>query len=186
LRKAILAVLLIVLSGAILHADTAALTLTPASGVVWGAPGGAATGWGFSLQWDGVTNWLSVTSVQFQFQTNPGLGTFTDFMGPQGGPVDFAVQPATTWSQAFNFGASQGLGAYQVAAGQPLGAQNSGSLVVNYDVFDGDPGTVGTYVTSGSVAANATVNAPEPLALGELAAMVLGVFIARRKLFRKA
>ena len=176
MRKVILATLLLFSCGAVHAGSVATLTLTP-SGTLFGAPGGPAVGWDFALTWVSTDNyWLSVTGSGLQFETNTGLGHYTDFVGAQGGPTDFAVAPNTTWIEAFSSALGTGVGQYSVFAGQPWGATTLATLSVSYDVFDGDPYLGGTQVASGSVGANVDIEAttPEPSMLG-CSALALGL-----------
>src|SRR5947207_387067 len=75
------------------------LTLTSSSNVT-GRPG-ETVGWGFSLTSDPV-NWISVTAAFPIVESDPSIGFFTDFIGPQGGPVSFAIPAGAAWAQAFD------------------------------------------------------------------------------------
>src|SRR6516164_4764652 len=130
---------------------------------------GATTGWRFTLTWTSADEWASVTGSALINETNPLLGTFTDFIGPQGGPDLFAVDPSSSWTETFDGTSSLGLGSYTIdPAAAPL-AMDSGQIVVYFDVYDGPPATTGNYVQSEQVTANFTVQAvdsvPEPASL---------------------
>ena len=185
-RKALLVISLLTAIGGPLSANTANLTLLP-SGSILGTPGGPASGWGFRLDWESpVGDWLSVTVSSLTFETNPGMGAYSDFIGPQGGPTDNAMAPDTSWIEAFSLATSQGIGEYAVYGSQPLGAYNSGTLVVNYDLFDGDPMLGASQIDSGQLSAPFGVTAvPEPSSLILVALMLvpLGwrVWMVRRR-----
>ena len=103
----------ILLSILALPATAATINLNPSGGAISGMPGDTV-GWGFTLTND-TASWLSVTSSALTFETNPLLGSFTDFIGLQGGPLpSFALAPFTAWTQSFD-GISQGIGAYAIS-----------------------------------------------------------------------
>src|SRR6266542_1257762 len=131
--------LLILLSAASAGASSITLTTDPANGAIAGAPG-STIGWGFSLTSTYTTEWVSFTGSALTFETNPTVGTYTDFIGLQGGPLPFfAVAPSTTWSQTFDAVMQQGIGSYAIDPGAILSSQNIGSLLLFFDIFDSDP-----------------------------------------------
>jgi hypothetical protein len=138
-----------------LRANTALLALLPSSGVVSGPPG-STVGWGFDLQWTSGTDWLVVvTSSQLISETTPSiLVAYTDFVGPQHGPSpDGALGPGspTNWTQTFD-GVSQGIGSYQINPAAATGAEDTGSIQVNDNLYDSNPsGGTANLPGSGSV-----------------------------------
>jgi hypothetical protein len=87
---------------------------------------GASVGWGFTVTWTSTSgDWISFTSTRAlslaQAETNPSLlASYTDFIGVQGGPVDFGLSPgASPWTQTFN-GVSQGVGLDQIVSNLAL------------------------------------------------------------------
>jgi len=80
--------------------DTISIQLMPLDGALDGVAG-ASLGWGFTVTWTSTQgDWASFTSTSLgsvaQGETNPGLlGSYTDFIGAQGGPVDFGLSPGT-------------------------------------------------------------------------------------------
>ena len=139
-----------------LSAGPVTFTLNPANGIL-NTSAGSLTGWGFTLN-NASTNWISVTSSALTFESGPALGAYTDFIGLQGGPSPFfAVAPSTIWTEAFD-GVSQGAGSYAVSPTAVLFAQNNGFLLVNYDIFDGDPLAGGNQIGSESRSSAFTVN----------------------------
>ena len=129
--------------------DTLFIQLNPTDGAIHGTPG-AVVGWGFSVNWTSTNgDWISFTGSSLgslgQGESNSSLlgpGGYTDFIGSQGGPSDFALSPASSpWSQDFD-GVSLGLGSYQITT-DPIaavpGAQDSGQLTLYFQIFNGDP-----------------------------------------------
>ena len=181
---------LMVLGAGMLQAAPVSLTLTPASGIVSGHPGDTV-GWGFTLV-NGLTDWISVTNVVLTGETNPSLGTFTDFMGPQGGPSpSFAVAPGGTWSETpFNNSLSQGVGSYLIASNPIVPNSDSGTILVNFDTFNADPTTPTAIQTEvGSTSATFLVNVtaatgtPEP---GSALLLLSGcAWLIRRTAYRR-
>lgn len=110
--------------------------LDPSNGAIAGQPN-TTVGWGFTLQ--NTENFLVVTSANFE--TDSGLGTFTDFMTT---PANFfivgpAIGGSTTWSQVFNEDLGTGLGSYSI---NPLAALSDlayGQIVLTYDLFSRSP-----------------------------------------------
>jgi hypothetical protein len=121
--------------------------LDPVDGAVDGLAG-ATVGWGFTVVWTSTEgDWISFTSTSLgsvaQGETNPSLlapGGYMDFIGAQGGPVDFGLSPGS-WTEAFD-GASRGVGAYPITTDLGIavpGAQDTGQITFNFDVYNGDP-----------------------------------------------
>jgi len=127
--------------------DTISIQLDPLNGAVDGVAG-ATVGWGFTVNWTSTQgDWVSFTSTSLgslaQGETNPGLlASYRDFIGPQGGPVDFGLSPgASPWTEAFD-SVSQGVGAYRITTDLGIavpGAQDTGQITFNFDVYNGDP-----------------------------------------------
>src|SRR6185437_11944110 len=90
MRKSIPHALLLLVSATSLLAG-ATITLSPADGGIAGLPG-ETTGWGFDMTADSI-NWISVTGSFLLSETDPGLGTYADLIGFQGGPVNFVLAP---------------------------------------------------------------------------------------------
>jgi hypothetical protein len=174
------------LTTAVVSAGTITVALDPVGGSVTGAPG-ATVGWGFTLT-NSSTSWISVTSSALTFETNPSIGAYTDFIGLQGGPMpSFAVAPSGIWMETFD-GLSQGVGSYAISSSAALFAQDSGSILIGYDLFNGDPTVTGMQTGSSSVSTAIAVNVapgsqtPEPATFGVTAAMLLLLVSARRRM----
>ena len=126
------------------------ITLLPDS--VNGIPG-ETVGWGFRIEADPVY-WISFTDSEAAGESSflgSGGGTgYSDLLGSLGGPNNGALAPDPTqsdpWVVAFDSLLAQGLGQYVIDAGVPLGAQDTGSLIIHYLVFDGDPSAGGNQV----------------------------------------
>ncbi len=129
--------------------DTLSIVLNPLNGAVDGTAG-STVGWGFTVTWTSTSDdWISFTSTSLgsldQVETNPSLlASYTDFIGAQGGPVDFGLSPGFgSWTEPFD-GVSQGVGAYQINSDPGVaipGAQDTGEITFNFQVFNGDPET---------------------------------------------
>jgi len=170
-------------------ADMASLTLDPPSGSIAGEPGQTA-GWGFTLLWTSTTNWISVTSSALTFETNPSLGTYTDFIGLQGGPLpSFALGPSTSWQETFDNASQQGVGSFQLAGNAIPFSLDSGSIIVFFDIFDGDPLVGGSQTGSSSVTVPFSVIVNQPSGIPEpstavLISLSLLAIVAMRRLRR--
>jgi hypothetical protein len=157
--------------------DTLSIQLDPANGGLDGIAG-ASVGWGFNVTWTSTEgDWISFTSTSLgsveQAETNPSLlASYTDFVGAQGGPVDFGLSPGS-WTETFD-GVSQGVGLYQITADPSIAvpsAEDTGQITFNFQVYNGDPLSAsqigdGSYSYYGSSTAfSVTVDAsstPEP------------------------
>jgi hypothetical protein len=125
--------------------DTLSIALDPLNGAVDGIAG-SSVGWGFTVDWTSTdADWISFTGSSLgsldQNETNPSLlASYTDFIGLQGGPVDFALAPGI-WTESYD-GVSQGAGLYQIttdpSAAEP-GALDSGEMTFFFQVYNGDP-----------------------------------------------
>ena len=150
------------------------VTLVPNGGVAQGAPGGL-TGWGFEITPDPVY-WTTFTTVIPLNETNPMLGLFLDFLGPQGGPSGGVLAPGVTvWTQPSSPFLGLGLGAYLIDGGAAVGAVNSGEFLVLYERYSGNPaGCGGCFVDAGFESVPFAVQVvPEP---GTGALLALGLY----------
>jgi len=143
----------------------AIFTLNPSSGAISGWAG-ETVGWGFDLTADS-TYWTTIIGTVVLGETDPALGTFTDFISPQGGPGDGVLPPGSPdWVENFDPVNFLGFGSYAIAADAPVGASDSGTFLVQYEQFSGDPATcVDCFVSSNIFLESFTVNvvsAPEP------------------------
>jgi hypothetical protein len=125
--------------------DTLSIQLNPPNGALAGEPG-ATVGWGFTVNWASTDgDWIMFTGSNLtdQGESNASLlALYTDFIGAQGGPVDFGLQQSSSpWIEAFNNVVSTGVGSYQIASGAVIGDQDTGEITFNFEVFNGDPTT---------------------------------------------
>ena len=178
--------------------DALSIALNPANGAGDGVAG-ASVGWGFTVTWTSTNgDWISFTSSSLgsvaQGETNPMLlASYSDFIGPQGGPLDFGLSPgASPWAQSFD-GVSQGAGLYQITSDPSVavpGAEDTGQITFDFQVFDGDPlsssqigdGSYSYYgsSTAFSVTVDPPSSVPEPASLVLLASALVKVLATRR------
>lgn len=168
----------LLLSAAVAGADPL-LTLDPAS--ISGPPG-FATGWGFTLQGDS-TYYTEIVGTFTLNETNPLLGSFTDYISAQGGPVNGYLAPGGTWSQSYNSALQTGFGEYALLPTDGPGDSDSGQFVIQYQLFSGDPTVCGScFVSSGILINDFSVTAtPEPDSFGTIALAGLLCLVLRRR-----
>ncbi len=193
--KTILLGVLLVLSLASVCTATATLTLNPVNGAIVGAPG-QSVGWGFTIS-DNV-NWLVVVQTGFcsSFNTDgsqflpcnnpvPG-GTYLDFSqfnfvdSPPNGP-DTPSEQNFSYNPPCNVGPCTGTGAFTINGNTPIGTLLSGVIVVDYELFNGDPTNGGTEIGGEFfIEKNASVFvAPEPATWLLLGSTLAGLGLAR-------
>jgi hypothetical protein len=163
-------------------ASAGTLTLFPAGGTVTGTPG-STVGWGFQLNADPV-DWISISGVVLLGEDNPGLGSFNDFISPQGGPNFGALAPGgPDWGQAFDPVNFLGFGSYSIDPGAQPGDHNAGAFLVLYETFTDNPATCGAcFDQSGTYLVPFRVDvvaAPEP-GTGVILAMGIALVAIRR------
>lgn len=115
------------------------LTLDPSSGNITGEPG-QLVGWGFTLQ-PNATYWTSVIDSFLINESNPGLGAYTDLIGPQGGPDNGVLPPAqqtSSWTENFNATDETGVGSYAISPSVRSGA-DTGDIEVQLELASADP-----------------------------------------------
>jgi hypothetical protein len=164
--------------------DTLSIQLDPVNGALIGAAGGTV-GWGFTVDWTSTDgDWISFIGSSLgsvaQAETNPDLNAvYADFIGPQGGPVDFGLSPGT-WTESFD-DISQGAGAYQIVSDPSIaepGAQDTGQITFDFVIYNGDPLTAGQigddvysyYGSSTDFSVTVASSTPEPATFGLLLA----------------
>jgi hypothetical protein len=162
--------------------DTLSIQLDPVNGALTGAAGGTV-GWGFTVDWTSTDgDWISFTGSSLgsvaQGETNPGLNeTYTDFIGQQGGTVDYGLAPGT-WMESFD-DITQGVGAYQITSDPGIaepGAQDTGQITFDFVIYDGDPLTADQigddsysyYGSSTDFSVTVASSTPEPATFGLL------------------
>jgi PEP-CTERM motif len=184
----------VLLTGALATVGSASnvttLTLNPTDGALQGQPG-QSVGWGFTIQDD--TFWVTVVKTAFCSTFSGGLpcdpvsnGTYMDFT-----PFNFVdSQPSSmggpdTSQQTFDALSNLGTGSFTIAASTPIGAFMSGTIVIDYNLYDGDPTNGGVpqggenFMTKmGSVL---VVPIPEPGTLLLMGTALAGVWLLRRR-----
>lgn len=136
------------------ESNTLTISLNPANGAVSGQAGDTV-GWGFTVNWGATNNWLSFTGSSLGSlsapQTNSSfMVSYTDNIGALGGPTNFAMMPGTTWTETF---AGGGVGSYVISPNSLLaivGAQDTGQITFNFEVYDDDPLDGGQSLGTGS------------------------------------
>jgi len=182
MKNAMFCSILLLSTGLAGHAGVV-LTLDPPDGVVQGTPG-SIVGWGFTLTADD-TNWISVVTTALVDETNPSVGTYNDFAGPLGGPVNGVMAPgAASWTLPFDLIDRLGLAAYVISENTVIGAVDTGVIDLNYELFSADPNTCPTCATGFAdvqapfevdvVAPAAAAPEPEPEWLLGAALLLLG------------
>jgi hypothetical protein len=111
--------------------------------VITAAPGDTI-GWAFTI-YNPTSDWISFTDSSWA-QSTPSDGVYTDYIGPNGGPLpDFGIAPGTTllatiWTQSFSPGApGTGIGQFIIDPGAPDASTDTGFLTIHYDTFDASP-----------------------------------------------
>ncbi|HLK61820.1 MAG TPA: PEP-CTERM sorting domain-containing protein [Bryobacteraceae bacterium] len=171
--------LLFTLLAACLPAAT--LSIDPVSGIAAGGAGDTV-GWGFSVFNTDPLQSISFSQSVLINETNPLLGVYTDFIGPQGGPDNFSVDPNSTWSEGFDLASQSGLGSFQIDPNAVIGSSDSGSIRVFYNLADGTPESVDVPFT---VQVQAPSAAPEP-ETWSLLLVGLGLVLGSRQRRRSA
>jgi hypothetical protein len=142
---------------------------------------GSTVGWGFTLTPD-PTEWLSAVSSEALFETNPGLGIYSDLIGNQGGPTSGVIAPGTPWAQTFDAANGLGVGSFTIDPSAHAGDSDSGTIEVLFQTFFDNPNNcpscstgIQTFDLPFSVVVQAAPsNAPEPgtLVLGMAALLI--------------
>jgi len=154
-----------------------ALPLLAGAGVVASGAPGETTEFGFTVQSD-PTLWVTFVASFTLFETNPSLGFYSDIIGTEGGPTDFALPPgAPDWTTQ--------LGSFTIDPSALPTAEDSGTIRVLFQRYAGDPGVCSAtcFVDAGSmdVPFQVTVTsapAPEP---GTWVLLIAGIgFMVRR------
>lgn len=178
-------------------AHGASITLIPPGGALTGTPG-STVGWGFSLT--NTTDFLQITSSEFCLDSSgvttacqlPTIGTYTDFIGPNG-PVAGPPPESPTVTQAFDLGTQQGAGSFTISAAAPVGAQNTGQIVFFYNLYSVSPNdpnfnpvtdtlaTDQTLTAAASVTVVGATGVPEPATFGFAGIAIAALVTLRRK-----
>lgn len=188
-----IAPLLLLLAGcSYLSAGTVDIQLDPPGGNIIGLPGDHV-GWGFTIT-NNTSLWLFFSTSTLDFETNPGLGSYTDFFSNNSGndtsnPLAL-VDPSSTWGLVpYSYLGQAGVGDYWIDPGAGLGASDSGTITVYYEGFDCNPNVCGSPIeTDGTTSAafNVTVGTPEPSTTIPLALLACGwVGLQLRRRFAK-
>ena len=160
------------------------IVLDPANGAVAGTPG-ATVGWGFTIYGD-PSQWITFDSSLLT-ESAP-VGTYSDFIGQNGGPSDYALGPGATWTQSFSALSQTGIGQYIIDPGTPDASEDTGTFVIDYQYMTGDPGLGGAPTGSSlqltladgstlppfTIDVNAASSTPEPSTAVPLLLLALG------------
>ena len=195
----------VLLAGVLASAVNAStvLTLNPESGGVSGQPG-QVVGWGFTIQ--DSQFWVTVAGMDFcsSFDANMDSfpcnsthpvphGTYLDFTpfnfvdsppssmgGPDMSQLNFSYNPPCD-----TIGPCTGTGAFTIDADTPIAALLTGVIVVDYNLWLGDPTSGGVRQGGDNfITANASVLVtpePESLMLMGTALAAVGFLLLRRR-----
>jgi hypothetical protein len=141
MRTIILSSLLAIMGTGLAHAN---LVLSPDEDVT--GTSGNTVGWGFVISPDPL-EWASAVSSETLFETNPTLGSYTDFIGNEGGPVNGVIAPETPWSQKFDVFSGEGIGSFAINPNAAVGAVDTGTIEVLFETFSSDPNVCSTCAT---------------------------------------
>jgi hypothetical protein len=158
------------------------IELTPAASPLAGQPG-QTVGWGFRVTPD-PTYYTSFVGSFLLLESGPMNNTYVDRIGLLGGPVDFALAPGSpAWEEAFSFENQTGVGFYTIDPNALLFAVNTGTLVIQYELYSANPVTCSDcFVSSGEATFEYSAQAvPEPGTWMLAAAGVVATALVRRK-----
>ena len=141
MRTIILSSLLAIMGTGLAHAN---LVLSPDEDVTGTA--GSTVGWGFVIS-PNPLEWVSAVSSETLFETNPTLGSYTDFIGSEGGPVNGVIAPGTPRSQNFDALNGFGIGSFAIDSSADVGAVDTGTIEVLFETFSSDPNACSTCAT---------------------------------------
>jgi hypothetical protein len=180
-----IALFLIGMASPVLKADPL-FTLSPSDGAIKGGPG-QTIGWGFTITPD-ASLWTNIVGTVLIGETNPFLGSFTDFVSLQGGPSNGSLPPASgDWIQSFDAFNGSGFGAYTISPTAAIGDTNSGLFLILYERFSADPSSCGgCFVDSNVAFASFSVQAvPEPATSVMMALAGAALLTLRSALYSK-
>lgn len=182
MKRTILAVLV----GAVLATCAQAsliptLTLLPANGVVAGKAG-TVVGWGFTLTYTGLSDWVVLTGSEFT--GSEVYGNYVDYLSLGNAPLYVAgpSPESSTIEQSWDSSSNPllGLGEFDINSTALPGADIPGDIVVHYSVFSEDPTDPAFDPDTSTVVADATVSdsaqvdvTPEPAPLLTMSAALL-------------
>ncbi len=140
------------------------LTLAP-SATVSGLPGNTV-GWGYSItnsssQYMVIVNSYFCESGQDPLYTTctQSVGAYSDFIASKA----TVIAPMSTATVAFSAQTSQGVGGYAIRSSATVGQTDSGSIVVEYDLYTANPFTDSTAQIVGG---DAELTAPASVQVG--------------------
>ena len=129
----ILTAAVLVLTTTLSAQATLLIDLDPLGGALSGSPG-ATVGWGYTVTNSFSNEYIVLTASDFS--TASSLGTYTDYV-----PSNFVViaPGGGQYSQAFNALSQTGTGSFLIDPLAPVGATATGTIVMSYDTYTGDP-----------------------------------------------
>ena len=134
------------------------LTLNPTDGVVSGAPG-ATVNWGFTITAD-PTYWTVINAVQVGSETLP-VGPTSNFTDLISSSSFYLLSPNTNLTDTI---AGSPLASFLIPNTTSVGTSSPVfSILLNYELFDGDPNVNGNQVGLDlQASANAQINVVAP------------------------
>lgn len=118
----------------IVCASATAGILTPTPGSALFGASGQTVGLGFDVV-SSNSVWISFEASFVLFESRP-VGIYTDFIGAQGGPTNYALPAgAPDWIESFDAIAQQGIGAYAIDPLSVAGPPDVGTIRVLYATY---------------------------------------------------
>lgn len=165
--RLVLMLLLLAIAG-----QASSLTLIPASGSTTGASG-ATVGWGYIID-NTATDWLVPIGLSIN---NPAHGMVTDIFDYPVIPPNSTATLNYLFSGSGGPGNSSGLIEYMVPLGSQAGAIESGTVVLQFQLFNANPDADPTAMPVGAMDQMASVAYSVAIAASEVPESGTGTFL---------